>query len=184
MIKDIVEIDENSEDYPKAWKGVTGAPKKIWAIGNIRLLNTRKIAIVGSRTTPVSALKLGEKIAGEISQAFTVVTGTADGGDSAAITGALSAGGRVICLLAGGFSALPQGNLALMERVAKDGLIIAMHPYDTPVRAFSYEYRNKMLAHLCDGVLVLGAAEKSGALITAKYAKQADKKNIRVAVRA
>ena len=65
---------------------------------------------------------------------------------------------------------MPQYNLALLEKVAKKGLILSPHPYETEVRAFSYEYRNKLLAKLCEGVLVLSAGEKSGALITAKYA--------------
>lgn len=172
----IVEIDKTSPLYPKAWQDVSGAPEKIWAVGNTRLLTARKITVVGSRTTPAGALKLGSNIARELSQIFTVVTGTADGGDCAAIEGALAGSRNVICVLAGGFSALPQGNMALMEKVAKNGLIIAMHPYDTPVRAFSYEYRNKMLAYVSEGVLVLGAAEKSGALITAKYARKANRK--------
>ena len=74
-------------------------------------------------------------------------------------------------MLAGGFSALTQYNLTLLERVIKNGLILSPHPFETEIRAFSYEYRNKLLAKLCDGVLVLGAGEKSGALITAKYAQ-------------
>jgi DNA processing protein len=105
----------------------------------------------------------------------TIVTGTADGGDGAAIEGALSGNGRVICVLAGGFSALPQASLQLLNEVAKRGLLLSPYPYETEVRAFSYEYRNKLLATLGEGVFVLGAAEKSGALITAKYAMAQEK---------
>ena len=128
--------------------------------------------VVGSRRTPTPALKLGEKICEELSSALVIVTGVADGGDSAAIEGALKGSGKVVCLLAGGFSSLPQGNINLMERVAKRGLLLSPYPFDTPVRKFSYEYRNKLLAALGEGTLVLGAAEKSGALITAKYAEE------------
>lgn len=170
-----VEIGRESPLYPKEWKTLSDAPERIWAIGDTKLLTARKLAVVGSRTTPAPALKLGATIAKELSETFAIVTGTADGGDSAAIEGALQGSGRVICLLAGGFSALPQGNLALMEKVMQKGLIVSPHAYDTPVRSFSYEYRNKLLAYLADGTLVLGAAEKSGALITAKYAKRAKK---------
>ena len=66
---------------------------------------------------------------------------------------------------------MPQNVLPLLKKVAETGLLVSLHPYDTPVRAFSYEYRNKLLAKLGVGVLVLGAAQKSGALITAKHAK-------------
>ena len=166
----IVEIPVSSPDYPVEWKGLPDAPPVIYARGNIALLRERKFTVVGARRTPAPALKLGARICKELSNGVAIVTGTADGGDGAAIEGALSGGGKVICVLAGGFSALPQANVQLLGEVAKRGLLISPYPYETEVRAFSYEYRNKLLATLGEGVLVLGAAEKSGALITAKYA--------------
>ena len=169
--KNLIEIEFSSLDYPSEWKDLQDAPKKLYALGDISLLRERKFAVVGSRRTPQNGLKLGLEIAKSLSQAFVIVTGVADGGDTAAIEGALQGSGKVVCLLAGGFSALPQYNLTLLERVIKNGLILSPHPFETEIRAFSYEYRNKLLAKLCDGVLVLGAGEKSGALITAKYAQ-------------
>ena len=171
----IIEISPSSECYPSAWQTLSDAPQTLYALGNTALLNERKFTVVGSRKTPVSALKIGKEICRDLSNAFTVVTGTADGGDGAAIEGALAGTGNVICLLAGGFGNIPQNNLPLLEQVAKNGLLLSPHAFDTPVRAFSYEYRNKLLAYLGEGTLVLGAAEKSGALITAKYASQAGK---------
>ena len=170
--KNILSIQKDGALYPTAWKTLADAPETLYAVGNIQLLKERKFTVVGSRRTPAFALKIGTQIAKDLSSAFVLVTGTADGGDGAAIEGALAGSGKIICLLAGGFSAIPQGNLALLKRVAERGLLLSPHAYDTPVRSFSYEYRNKLLAALGDGVLVLGAAEKSGALITAKYAKQ------------
>ena len=168
-------IEKNSALYPKAWTAFSDAPEKLYAVGDISLLTKRKFVIVGSRRTPASALKIGGQIAQDLSSVFVITTGTADGGDGAAMAGALAGSGRVICLLAGGFSALPQGNLPILEQVAKNGLLLSPHPYQTPVRSFSYEYRNKLLAALGDGTLVLGAADKSGALITAKYAHKFQK---------
>lgn len=162
--------------YPKEWKTLSDFPEKLYCVGNIELLAKRKFTIVGSRTTPVNALKTGTEIAKALAQAFVIVTGTADGGDAAAIEGGVMGGGRVICVLAGGFSALPQNNLPLLERVVRTGgLVLSPHAYDTPVRSFSYEYRNKLLALLGEGTLVLGAAEKSGALITARQAQKRGK---------
>ena len=172
---DITVIPRSSPLYPLEWKSVKDAPEALYAKGNTDLLQNRKFTIVGSRRTPVNALKLGMEIARELAQSFTIVSGCADGGDLAAIEGGLSGKNKVICVLAGGFGALPQANLPLLERVARNGLLLALHPYDTPVRSFSYEYRNKFLAYLGEGVLVLGAGEKSGALITAKHAMQANK---------
>ncbi len=167
-------IDDNA--YPSEWKSLPDAPKTLQYLGDVTLLQSRKFTVVGSRTTPMQAKKLGGEIAGELSQTFTIVSGVADGGDEAAIEGALKNGGKVICILAGGFSAMPQSNLPLLRRVVKNGLLLSPYPFDEPTRSYSYEYRNKLLAHLGEGTLVLGAAEKSGALITAKYAKQAGKK--------
>ena len=166
----ILEIPISSPDYPVEWKGLPDAPPVIYARGNIALFKERKFTVVGARRTPAPALKLGARICKELSNGAVIVTGTADGGDGAAIEGALSGGGRVICVLAGGFSAMPQANVQLLNEVAKRGLLISPYPYETEVRAFSYEYRNKLLSSLGEGVLVLGAAEKSGALITARYA--------------
>ena len=172
---EIREITRDCALYPKEWQTLFDAPQTLYALGDTALLTARKFTVVGSRKTPVSACKIGKEICKDLSKSFTLVTGTADGGDGAAIEGARLGSGKIICLLAGGFANIPQNNLPLLEAVAKRGLLLSPHPYDTPVRAFSYEYRNKLLAHLGEGTLVLGAGEKSGALITAKYAKQAGK---------
>ncbi len=166
----LTEIPLSSPLYPAAWKEFSSPPERLYALGDISLLKEQKFAVVGSRRTPANALKLGAEVCKALSEAFIILTGTADGGDSAAIEGALAGSGRVICLLAGGFSALPQANLSLLERVAKRGLLLSFQLFETSVRTFSYELRNKLLAKLSCGVLVLGAGEKSGALITAKYA--------------
>ncbi|MBQ7923910.1 MAG: DNA-protecting protein DprA [Clostridia bacterium] len=168
-------LDIDAPQYPNEWKLLKDAPQQLQYLGDISLLQTRKFTVVGSRTTPAQALKTGKEIAGELSQAFTIVTGVADGGDTAAIEGALFKGGKVICVLAGGFSALPQGNLPLLREVVRKGLLLSPYPFTEPVLKYTYEHRNKLLAHLGEGTLVLGAAEKSGALITAKYAKKAGK---------
>ncbi len=172
----IIEIPISSPDYPAEWKGLSDAPSMLYAKGNIRLLKERKLTLVGSRRTPAPALKLGNRLAKELCESLVIVTGTADGGDAAAIEGALAGNGKVICVLAGGFGSLSQTNYALLDEVVKRGLLLSPYPYETPVRTFSYEYRNKLLAALGEGVLVLGAAEKSGALVTAKYAKQLGRK--------
>ncbi len=172
----IVEIPLSSPEYPAELKVIPDPPKILYVLGDISLLRERKFGVVGSRRTPLNMLKLGGEIAGKLSAHFVIVTGVADGGDSAAIEGALAANGKVICVLAGGFSALPQSNLDLLERVAEKGVLLSPYSFETGVRTYSYEYRNKLLAYLSEGLLVLGAGEKSGALISAKYAKAAKRK--------
>ncbi len=165
----ITPIFWGGEDYPAGWTALENAPICLYAKGRLSLLKERKFAVVGSRRTTEGAKKLGVQIAKELCGPFAVVSGAADGGDEAAIKGGLL-GGKAICFLAGGFGASPKEN-PLLPSVEQEGLVVAACPFDTPVRVYSYEYRNKLLAALCEGVLVLGAAKKSGALITAKYAK-------------
>ena len=174
--KSLIELDKSSPDYPAEWQGLDDAPEKLYALGDIRLLRGRKLAVVGSRRTPINVMKFSAELCKQLSYEFTLVTGTADGGDCAALEGGMAGSGKVVCLLAGGFSALPQAHVQMLLGVAKRGLILSPHPFETEVRTFSYEYRNKLLAYLCAGTLVLSAGEKSGALITAKYAQKADKK--------
>ena len=170
----LTEIPLSSPLYPAEWKALPDAPEALYALGNTALLKEKKFTVVGSRRTSAQALKQGENIVKELSRHFVIVTGTAEGGDSAAIAGGLE-NGRVICVLAGGFSALPQSNLPLLRQVAKKGLLLSPHPFERAVRSYSYEYRNKLLAALGVGTFVLGAGEKSGALITARYAKEWNK---------
>ena len=169
----ITPIFYGGADYPDGWKAFPDAPLCLYAKGDLRLLREKKFAVVGSRRTIESARKLGESVAKELASRFAVTTGTADGGDEAAVRGGL-AGGKCICLVAGGLDALPKENLLLGE-VEKQGLLLSARPFGAQIRVFSYEYRNKLLAALCEGVLVIGAAAKSGALITAKYAKEQGK---------
>lgn len=171
---EIQEIKQNSPYYPDEWRNLSDKPQTLFAAGNVELLKKRKFTVVGSRRTTKAALALGEEIAKELAETFTIVSGAAEGGDSAAILGALPSA-NVICVLAGGFSSLPQSNLSLLKRVMEKGLVVSPHPYDTPVRNFSYSYRNKLLATLGEATLVLGAGEKSGALLTAKYAQELQK---------
>lgn len=165
-----------SEDYPSALKERADAPLVLYGKGDFSLLKTRMLTVVGSRRTPPAALKLAAKICEQVSSHLTILTGTADGGDRAAAEGALAGSGKVIALAAGGFSHLPQGNFQLLNRVAERGLLLSAHSFFTPVRVFSYERRNALLAALGEGVFVIGAGEKSGALITAGYAEKFGKK--------
>ena len=171
-VNEVTPIPICSKAYPNEWKAESDAPIVLYAKGDLSLLKTDKFCIVGSRRTANTALKTGEKLAEELSQKFTLLTGVADGGDTAVIEGALKGSKKLVCLLAGGFGSIPKGNFALMKKVEQNGLLLAPNSYDTPVRSFSYERRNKLLALLSVGVLVIGAGEKSGALVTAKYAKE------------
>lgn len=174
--KKVVTIESTSSLYPSVWKTLADCPNEVYAVGDTRLLNERCFTVVGSRRTPEQARKTCECLTKDLSYAFCIVTGVADGGDIAAIEGALQGTGKVICVHAGGLDTLPSANAQLLKEVTKRGLLLSPYPLGTPVRNFSFEYRNKLLAALGEGTLVVGAGEKSGSLITARHAKELGKK--------
>lgn len=171
----IIPVPYPSEKYPKAWKSIPNAPLVLYCKGNVELLQSKLFAMVGSRITPETAMRTGKKIAKELSEHFTLLTGTADGGDTATIEGALAGSGKIVCFSAGGMDELPKNNAPLLENVAKRGLLISACAFGVSVRNFSFERRNMLLAELCQGALVISAGEKSGALVTAKYVEKANK---------
>lgn len=163
-------VTRASRDYPETLKKYPDSPPVLYAKGNVSLLGSRLFTVVGSRRTPPAALRLCERVCEELSSGFTLLSGTAEGGDSSALCGALRGSGRVIAVPAGGFSHLPSGNAELLRRVAERGLLLSAHTFRESVRPFSYAERNKLLARLGEGTLVVGAGEKSGTLMTAEYA--------------
>ena len=171
-----VTIESGSLLYPSAFKMLPDAPSTLYAVGNTELLKECCFTVVGSRRTPEPIRKLCEGVVKELSYEFCIVTGVADGGDVAAIKGALLGSGKVICVHAGGLDCLPSANAELLREVAEKGLLLSPYPPSTPVRNFSFEYRNKLLAALGEGTLVVSAGEKSGSLITARHAKRLGKK--------
>lgn len=159
-----------SESYPDSLKNIDSPPLILYCKGNTSLLKTNCFSVVGSRRSTANALALCKKISGELTEAFTVVSGLADGADSYALEGALPSG-KVISVLASGFDNIyPPSNLSLAEKVAKSGLLISEYPPHMRALKYNFPVRNRIIAGLSRGVLVVSAGSKSGALITADYA--------------
>lgn len=162
-----------SPDYPEALKNIDSPPVTLYCKGDTSLLNSKCFSVVGSRRTTPKALADCNKIAGELSSAFTVVSGLADGADSSALEGALDVGGKVISVIAGGFDNLyPANNRKLFERICKNGLAVSEHPPGVVCKPYFFPIRNRIIAGLSLGTLIVSAGEKSGALITADYAAE------------
>lgn len=156
--------------YPEKLKEIPVPPLVLYCRGNVQLLKGDHFTVVGSRRTPSSTLSLCRQISADISRRMTVVTGIADGADSAALKGALQSG-NVICVLPGGHNHIyPSVNVALVRETEKRGLVISEFPPQTEIKRYMFVARNRILAGLSRGVLVVSAAERSGALITAQYA--------------
>ena len=166
----IVCVTLKSTLYPERLAQIPVPPLVLYCKGNVRLLSGDCFGVVGSRRTSAATLAACKKISGELATKLTVVTGIADGADSAAIRGALDSG-NIICVLPGGIDHIyPSSNSQLLKEVEKRGLIISEWPPHTPVARYMFTVRNRIIAGLSRGVLVVSAPKKSGALITAGYA--------------
>ncbi len=159
-----------SEDYPRSLGMISLPPLVLYGAGRRELLAKRRFCIVGSRVIPPWAEKLGRSISEALSHRFAIVTGLAEGGDSAAIEGAMSEGNLISVLPCGLDECYPAAHAALKERIRKKGLLLSeLLPSET-AKKYSFHARNRLLAGLSEGVLVLSAGKRSGTLITANCA--------------
>jgi DNA processing protein len=168
--KGITCITIKSQQFPDYLSNIPVPPLVLYCKGNLSLLSTQCFGMVGSRRTLPAMLTQAKGVAGQLTQNFTLVTGVADGADSAVIEGALPSG-KLICVLPNGFDYLyPASNASLIKKVEEKGLLITELPPETAPQKYLFSMRNRVIAGLTKGVLVVSAAEKSGALITANYA--------------
>lgn len=166
-----------SDNYPSALKDIECPPLVLYCVGDLKLLNGENFAIVGSRRSLPSSIKLAENFSTELcSVGFNLVTGIAEGVDSAVLSATISAGGKPISVIAGGLdNVYPKSNQELLNKVAKSGLVIAEYPPETVPKPFHFPVRNRIIAGLSKGVLVISGGIKSGTLYTAEYAENQSK---------
>lgn len=159
-------------DYPELLAQIDSAPPIITCRGDLSLASEPCVAMVGARNASAAAMKLAREFAAELSQAgFTVVSGLARGIDGASHEGAFP---RTIGVIASGIDiAYPPQHKELQEGIASEGLLIAEQPPGTEPRGRHFPSRNRIIAGLASGTLVVEAAPKSGSLITARLAGEA-----------
>lgn len=159
-------------DYPALLAETDGAPPILTWRGDLSLASRPCVAMVGARNASAAAVKLSRDFAAALSAAgFTIVSGLARGIDGAAHLGALPA---TIGVIASGIDVTyPPEHRELQERVASEGLLIAEQPPGTEPLARHFPSRNRIIAGLASGTLVVEAAPKSGSLITARLAGEA-----------
>ncbi|MBD2842095.1 DNA-processing protein DprA [Erythrobacter rubeus] len=159
-------------DYPALLAQLESAPPIVTCRGNLALASEPCVAMVGARNASAAAVKLAREFASELAQAgFTVVSGLARGIDGASHEGAFP---RTIGVIASGIDiAYPPQHADLQERIATEGLLIAEQPPGTEPRGRHFPSRNRIIAGLASGTLVVEAAPKSGTLITARLAGEA-----------
>ncbi len=160
-------------DYPSLLGELDSAPPILMVRGDAALARRPCVAIVGARNASAAAVKLSRQFAGDLADAgFAVVSGLARGIDGAAHQAAL-AGGTIGVIASGIDIAYPPEHAELQEAVATQGLLVAEQPPGTEPLARHFPSRNRIIAGLAAGTLVVEAAPKSGSLITARLAGEA-----------
>ena len=159
--------------YPRLLGELEDAPPLLMAKGNLNLLDRPAVAIVGARNASAAACRFARGLAHDLGQQdLVVVSGLARGIDSAAHDGALDSG--TIGVVAGGVDVFyPPENEARQTAMYERGLVLAEMPPGTEPRARHFPYRNRIIAGIAGGTIVVEAAPKSGSLITARLAAEA-----------
>lgn len=158
-------------DYPPALAQIMHPPPLIAMRGGGPVLSTHSVSIVGARNASLAGIKMARKLAGDIGRnGWTVTSGLARGIDTAAHQGALETG--TIAVLAGGLDRpYPPENIPLLDEiVARGGAVVTEMPFGWEPRAQDFPRRNRLIAGISLGLLVVEAAQRSGSLITARLA--------------
>ena len=160
------------EEYPPLLKTIASPPPYLFVRGRIVKEDTLAIAVVGSRHPTAYGVMTTERLAGDLARrGVTVISGFARGVDTAAHRGALASGGRTIAVLGCGADIVyPKENGVLMRDLASKGAIISQYPMGTPPLKEYFPVRNRTIAGMTLGTVVVEAAERSGSLITARFA--------------
>ena len=159
--------------YPRLLAELDDAPPLLIARGRLDLLDRRTVAMVGARNASAAACRFARGLAYDLGQHdLVVVSGLARGIDSAAHDGALDSG--TIAVIAGGLDVFyPPENEDRQKALFERGLVLAEMPPGTEPRARHFPYRNRIIAGLSAGTVVVEAAPRSGSLITARLAAEA-----------
>ena len=159
--------------YPRLLAELEDAPPLLVAKGNLNLLDRQAVAIVGARNASAAACRFARGLAHDLGQHdLVVVSGLARGIDSAAHDGALATG--TVGVVAGGIDVFyPPENVDRQKALYENGLVLAEMPPGTEPRARHFPYRNRIIAGMASGTVVVEAAPRSGSLITARLAAEA-----------
>lgn len=162
----------NDTRYPFLLKEIASPPLCLYCKGNLQLLETQCVAIVGTRKPTEYGIITTKQYAKEFSEAnVTVVSGMASGVDSVAHREVLENNGKTIAVIAGGFNHIyPASNFNLFKQLVENNLVIS--EYNPNIKPLSYYFpvRNRIIAGLSKGIVITEAGEKSGALHTFNYA--------------
>jgi DNA processing protein len=158
--------------YPASLRPIDLPPPFLLVQGDLRRADGLAVAVVGSRRGTPYGLRMAERLGSDLGgRGVTVVSGLARGVDTAAHRGALNAGGRTVAVLGSGVDVVyPPENRRLAAEVVAAGAVVSQFPMGTPPLPHHFPARNRLIAGMTLGTVVVEAAERSGALITARLA--------------
>jgi DNA processing protein len=167
-------VIQTDEDYPAALREIYDPPLVLYVKGTLSPKDKNSIALVGSRQTTHYGIETARKLAYQLAYVgVTVVSGGARGIDTAAHQGALAAKGRTLCVLGTGINIVfPPENKELFERIAANGAVISQFPFNRNGDKQSFAIRNRIVAGITLGTVVVEADLHSGALITSNFATE------------
>jgi DNA processing protein len=167
-------IARGQPEFPDRLATIPDPPHLLYGRGELRAADANAVALVGSRKCTSYGRRIAERLAGDLVRAgFTIISGLARGIDGAAHRAALSAGGRTVAVLAGGLSKIyPPEHAPLATEVAAQGALLTEAAMQMEPLAGMFPNRNRLISGLARAVVVIEAAEKSGALITARHAAE------------
>lgn len=160
------------EAYPPLLREIYDPPIVLYVKGTLASADRSGVALVGSRQTTHYGIEVARRLGYQLAYlGVTVVSGGARGIDTAAHQGALNAKGRTVCVLGTGLDGVfPPENAPLFERIADHGALITQFPFGRPADKQTFPIRNRIVAGMTLGTVVVEANLASGALITAKFA--------------
>src|SRR5581483_6531070 len=172
MQHQIARISLGDARYPAALAAIPSPPPLLWIRGCADSLSGPMVAIVGSRAASPYALEVARRLAGDLARRnITIVGGMARGVDSAAHRGALEADGVTVAVFGCGVDVIyPPEHDALAADICRRGALISELPLETPPLRGFFPRRNRIISGLSLAIVIVEAAEKSGSLITARYA--------------
>ena len=164
-------VTSRDADYPKLLREIDSPPIGVYRKGTYAF-SRPSVAIVGSRRTTLYGQSVAKKLGADLARlGFCVVSGLARGIDTAAHEGALSVGGKTVAVLGNGIDIIyPAENLGLYRQIEETGAILSEFPFTRRADKQSFAMRNRIVAGMCEAVVVVESDVSGGSMITARFA--------------
>jgi DNA processing protein len=170
----VIKLTRSDRLFPERLRAIFDPPRELYVRGGgaPELLGSRAVAVVGARSCSPYGAQVARMLGRELASAgVVVVSGLARGIDGEAHRGALEASGRTVGVLGCGIDRdYPASNAVLSRRIEENGLVVSEYEPGVEPAPWRFPARNRIIAGLCEGVVVVEARERSGALITADFA--------------